>query len=103
MYAILKFYVTGNIGMMKLLIENGINMNAVNNDNYSALIKAIFRGSSISKLLNKQMLLIIKTLYFSCPEHKNAAKMLIENGIDPNVGKHNDDSALIYAITERNN
>lgn len=32
---------------MKLLIENGANVNAVNNNNQSALIEAILGGSSI--------------------------------------------------------
>lgn len=42
----LKFNVTGNIEMMKLLIENGIDIDAVNNDGQSALIRALFRGNS---------------------------------------------------------
>lgn len=40
-----QFNVTGNINMMKLLIENDADVNAVNNDNQSALIKAIAEGN----------------------------------------------------------
>lgn len=41
------FDVTGNIGMMELLVENGANINAVNNNNETALIKALNRGCKI--------------------------------------------------------
>lgn len=43
--------ITGDIDMMRLLIENGANINAVNNSNQSALITAIAKG--IFFLLNK--------------------------------------------------
>lgn len=35
-------------------------------------------------------------------EHENAARFLIENQADPNVGSHMNDSALILAISKRN-
>lgn len=40
-----KFTVTGHTNIMELLIENGANINAVNNDNESALIKALLNGN----------------------------------------------------------
>lgn len=49
---------------MKLLIGNGADINAVNNDNQSALINAILRGKSVFfKFLNKEIIvsLMIRT------------------------------------------
>lgn len=39
---------------------------------------------------------------FSYLDHENAARFLIENQADPNVGRHMNDSALILAISKRN-
>lgn len=57
---------------------------------------------SLKKMRNCLTKKRLKSSYLPYSEHENAAVLLIENGIDPNVGSHMNDSALVYAISERN-
>lgn len=66
----------GQLSMMMRLLANGADVNAINAENETALISAIRRN------------------------HMNAAKMLIENGIDVNIGRQAGKSPLHFAITQ---
>lgn len=85
--------------MMKLLIENGADINAVNKDNHSALFKALDKGIILFHL---QSCKIVTMILSSCLEYEKTAEWLIENGIDANVGSRFNDSALIVAIKSGN-
>lgn len=86
---------------MELLVENDADINAINEDNQSALVKTLNRGIFFCKPIQKGSLSKEnnKTIIFSCLENERAAEWLVEHGIDVNIGV---DSALMIAISKSN-
>lgn len=71
---ICPIYFTGSVSILKLLLDNGADINVVNTKNNSALILAI--GKSFEK----------------------AAELLIERGADVNIVGQNSETALTWAV-----
>ena len=65
--------VRGNVGVMKLLIENGADLNMTDKDGWTALMGATVQG------------------------HMESVKLLLEQGVEVNAKNHNGETALVMA------
>jgi|SRR5271157_4990436 len=63
----------GNVGVMKLLIENGADVNMADKDGWTALMGATVQG------------------------HLESVKLLLEQGVELNAKNHNGETALVMA------
>ena len=65
--------VRGNVGVMKLLIENGADLNMTDKDGWTALMGATVQG------------------------HMESVKLLLEQGVEVNAKNNNGETALVMA------
>lgn len=81
---------------MRLLIENGANINAVNSQNNTALIIAISKGNSLKHVENFLGFTLENTM-LSFSEFFDIAELLIQKGIDVNTVIQDGFTCLIVA------
>lgn len=87
--------------MIELLIQNGADINAVNDLNNSALILALDtdRGNHL-KITAQHSKWFFKRVILSCSGYKEAAKLLIRKGADVNIVGQDGNTALIVALNK---
>lgn len=82
--------------MLKFLIDNGANINAIDNNNNDALNVAVAKGNFLFfKNRNERLKILIA---FPRLDKIDAAVFLLENRADPNVGRYNENTALSNAV-----
>lgn len=77
-------FIAGHEGAVRLLIENGINLNRVNNVNNSALILAI-NGGNLQRNYWSILIWCFSEIQFSSLGYDKIAELLIEKGADIDI------------------
>jgi ankyrin repeat protein len=89
---------------VRRLLDHGADINILNSDNQSALYTATLKKKeSLTKLLlekganvNEISTNNVTPLYFAIPD-SDIVRLLVENGVDPNIGKNAGFTSLMHA------